>query len=297
MSVHAFGVEGVIVRAALAVVFLLAPGAAAPADGGYGAPPPDLPARLDRLVKAYPDFIAGHDGTFVTLRSGVKFPISDGRSGKSFDALLEHPDIDDMFYAVYPAGTAPAAPPKNFDPGRVRYEPLFVAMYGDCHKGETEPHLRAVAWLPRHNGGAVRITTVNGVDKALEAVSRDLDTLPDDLIKYLRPSAGTYNCRDIAGSTARSMHAYGAAIDVNTAHSDYWRWAGGHGDIRWRNRIPWQIVRIFERHGFIWGGNWYHFDTMHFEYRPELLPRAQAPRQTRGPMTGYVLSPRGAAQT
>jgi len=22
---------------------------------------------------------------------------------------------------------------------------------------------------------------------------------------------------------------------------------------------------------FIWGGRWYHFDTMHFEYRPELL--------------------------
>ncbi|MDP3291618.1 MAG: M15 family metallopeptidase, partial [Sulfuricurvum sp.] len=24
-------------------------------------------------------------------------------------------------------------------------------------------------------------------------------------------------------------------------------------------------------HGFIWGGRWYHYDTMHFEYRPELL--------------------------
>jgi hypothetical protein len=32
-----------------------------------------------------------------------------------------------------------------------------------------------------------------------------------------------------------------------------------------------RLVEIFERHGFIWGGNWSHFDTMHFEYRPELL--------------------------
>ncbi|MGC1959145.1 MAG: M15 family metallopeptidase, partial [Pseudolabrys sp.] len=38
-----------------------------------------------------------------------------------------------------------------------------------------------------------------------------------------------------------------------------------------RNRIPIEIVRIFEKQGFIWGGYWYHFDTMHFEYRPELL--------------------------
>jgi D-alanyl-D-alanine carboxypeptidase-like protein len=33
--------------------------------------------------------------------------------------------------------------------------------------------------------------------------------------------------------------------------------------------MPRDIVDIFERHGFIWGGKWY--DTMHFEYRPELL--------------------------
>jgi hypothetical protein len=31
-------------------------------------------------------------------------------------------------------------------------------------------------------------------------------------------------------------------------------------------------VEIFERHGFIWGGKWFHYDTMHFEYRPEMLP-------------------------
>jgi hypothetical protein len=32
-----------------------------------------------------------------------------------------------------------------------------------------------------------------------------------------------------------------------------------------------KIVDVFEKHGFIWGGKWYHYDTMHFEYRPELL--------------------------
>ena len=41
--------------------------------------------------------------------------------------------------------------------------------------------------------------------------------------------------------------------------------------IAYRDRMPPEIVDIFERHGFIWGGKWYHYDTMHFEYRPELL--------------------------
>jgi hypothetical protein len=28
---------------------------------------------------------------------------------------------------------------------------------------------------------------------------------------------------------------------------------------------------VFEAERFIWGGKWYHYDTMHFEYRPELF--------------------------
>jgi hypothetical protein len=73
------------------------------------------------------------------------------------------------------------------------------------------------------------------------------------------------------------MHAYGAAIDINVTYSAYWRW-GGHSDAPvWQNRIPFDIVEVFQRHGFIWGGYWYHYDTMHFEYRPELLaPDAKA---------------------
>ena len=43
------------------------------------------------------------------------------------------------------------------------------------------------------------------------------------------------------------------------------------GPYRLRNRIPMEIVEVFEKHGFIWGGKWYHYDTMHFEYRPEII--------------------------
>jgi hypothetical protein len=38
---------------------------------------------------------------------------------------------------------------------------------------------------------------------------------------------------------------------------------------------PWEIVAAFEEQGFIWGGKWYHYDTIHFEYRPELLAKAR----------------------
>jgi len=75
----------------------------------------------------------------------------------------------------------------------------------------------------------------------------------------------------VADTGKMSMHSYGAAIDLNLAVSDYWFWQKHVSKIAYRNRMPAEIVEIFERHGFIWGGKWYHFDTMHFEYRPELL--------------------------
>ncbi|MDR1839603.1 MAG: M15 family metallopeptidase, partial [Treponema sp.] len=34
---------------------------------------------------------------------------------------------------------------------------------------------------------------------------------------------------------------------------------------------PQKVIKIFETYGFIWGGKWLFFDTMHFEYRPEIL--------------------------
>ena len=64
-------------------------------------------------------------------------------------------------------------------------------------------------------------------------------------------------------------------IDINVSYGDYWQWqckcTDESKEILYRNRIPEIIVAIFEKYGFIWGGNWTHFDTMHFEYRPELL--------------------------
>ena len=51
----------------------------------------------------------------------------------------------------------------------------------------------------------------------------------------------------------------------------FWAKPDAAGRIPYKNRIPWEIVNVFERHGFVWGGKWYHYDTMHFEYRPELV--------------------------
>jgi hypothetical protein len=258
--------------ASLALAACIFPTPAKAGGQTYGANPPDLAERLDRLAKAYPDTVAGVEGDTLVLKDGTRLPLSDGRSDKSFDELLNKPDVGDMFAFDYPQGAPAAQPPENFDPGRVRVEALFRALYGDCKKG-TLAKRRKIPWVPKHGGGSVEFTTAQGADKALEAVSAELDQLPQSFKKYLAPSAGTYNCRAIANTDRMSMHSYAAAIDINTKETTYWQWVkpGADGLYHWSNNIPQEIVAIFEKHGFIWGGRWYHFDTMHFEYRPELI--------------------------
>lgn len=90
-----------------------------------------------------------------------------------------------------------------------------------------------------------------------------------------------YSWRNIASSGNRSLHSYGIAVDFLPASYDqaqvYWLWARESGlpwyNLPYEERLmpPASFVRFFEDEGFIWGGKWLYFDTMHFEYRPEIL--------------------------
>jgi len=92
----------------------------------------------------------------------------------------------------------------------------------------------------------------------------------------------SFSSREIAGSAARSQHSWGLAVDLVPRSYEglhvYWRWSRVFDRDGWY-RIPveerWSppqpVIEIFERHGFIWGGKWLHFNMIHFEYRPEIL--------------------------
>jgi D-alanyl-D-alanine carboxypeptidase len=224
---------------------------------------------VEALVRAYPDFLIGQDERVVIWKDGTRMPVSDGLGAKTFEEKLRRASILDQLSIPYPKGPLEKPPGLQEDPGRFRNLAFFDKMYGDCSKGEVQKKLTKVAWLPKSGGGSVQITTVNGVADRLRAISAELDVLRPELKKFAFPSAGTFNCRTVKDTGVRSMHAWGVAIDVNTEFADYWLWnPKGAG---YRNRLPFEIVQIFEKHGFIWGGKWGHFDTMHFEYRPELL--------------------------
>jgi hypothetical protein len=229
---------------------------------------------LDRLVHAYPEMLAGHDDKQIVWRDGTTMPVDDGIANKPFDQLLRNASILDQLRLPYPRG-ASQAPAVNDDPGRFRSESFFRKMYGDCRTGGVQRKLTSIVWLPKSWGRPVQVTSVNGIAERLKDVSAEIEKLPPNIRQAAYPIAGVLSCRPVADTGRMSMHSYAAAIDLNLKFSDYWLWAGRAQRIPYKNRMPHEIVEIFERHGFIWGGKWYHYDTMHFEYRPELLGLGQ----------------------
>jgi hypothetical protein len=178
---------------------------------------------------------------------------------------LAYDELAAMFEQHYPRGPVEPVVTLDMDPGRVRVEALFAATYGDP---PVPDDLVSVPFF------GTRMRVHRRIAPALERVVQHLGD--PELRRFLVHAGGGYARRNVAHSSRASPHAYGIAVDIGTTRADYWLWAPERART-WRNRIPEAIVRAFEAEGFIWGGRWYHFDTMHFEYRPELLDDACYP--------------------
>ncbi len=227
-----------------------------------------IPFDLIKLSNAYPGQIKLANTTGVILTSGARVPYENGHESEPYEQRLAHASLKDQMALPYPMGADYPIPTGDNDPGRLRSIPFFEAMYG-ASEAAVRAHLVTVRWLGSQN---VQITAVNGVDKALTRVSEALIRLPPKALACAGPSAGTFTYRPVAGTDYSSAHSFGIAIDLNLKCSDYWYWDKQRsGTFSYKNRMPIEIVLAFEHEGFIWGGKWAHYDTMHFEYRPELL--------------------------
>ena len=235
---------------------------------------------LRHLHTAYPDYVQVRldqdidwfDGSIMDAHSPVN---------QTLQEKLDHPSLIDQLRGMcYEPGFSHELP--NSDPGRIRYEPFFRKMYGD-NPAQVENKLVTIVWMPKTFGNfyLLRVTTVNNIDKKLINISHELDELISkhpEYINFVAHPGGTYQWRFIAHTSRLSMHSFGMTIDLNADASNYWQWdlellgqpIEEDTPLNYQNNIPWEIVKIFEKYHFIWGGKWQHYDSMHFEYRPEL---------------------------
>lgn len=232
----------------------------------------EYPSGVKRLLMSYPEHIIGYADNHLIFKDNQKL-LYDDHIKKSTKTLLTNPSIKDQFYYPYPKSSWGVAPKPYVDPGRITNEAFFKTIYGATEK-EVEEKLVEIVWCPKLSGEKIKVTTVNGIHNKLKAIGEALDQHPE-LKPYVSNIGGTYKWRTVAGTKRLSLHSYGLAIDINVSQSNYWQWdckcKEEQHQLKYTNRIPQLIVDIFEKYGFIWGGNWYHYDTMHFEYRPELL--------------------------
>ena len=224
-----------------------------------------IPLYAKKIINAYPDFSIKYKNGYLFFADGTKMICDDGKE-KSYVEKLDNCDIEDMFSMKY--DTTASLPSYLNDCGRGRNEELFMKMYGNTELSARK-NLVSVDWF----GQKIPFTKINGAAKQLKRVAEELQN-KTELRKYLT-NASSFYWRKVRGANRQSAHSYGIAIDINTSYSNYWLWSNPKCNetdkIIYENRIPIDVVRVFEKYGFIWGGRWYHYDTMHFEYRPEFL--------------------------
>jgi hypothetical protein len=83
------------------------------------------------------------------------------------------------------------------------------------------------------------------------------DVIKAGLTDAIHPGeyGGCFVPRYIAGTHSLSFHTFGTALDLNVPGNE-------RGTVGQMNR---QVVAIFKKWGFAWGGDWHYTDPMHFE--------------------------------
>ena len=229
------------------------------------------------LMMAYPEYIINIDGNpkgsvYLIMKSGKKL-LYDDKKNKSSAQKLANPDLQDMLEQIYPLVTVRNVMDQNFDPGRCRVYELLTDVYGTS-KQSVESKLTNV----RSGFGSYQFNGNNKAAASLQAVMTELLPLAQrnqTIKRCIFPCSGTFNYRIIAGTNQLSPHSFAIAIDLAVNRGDYWKWSSKEAAGKRLSTYPSEIVEIFEKNNFIWGGKWGHFDIMHFEYRPEIILKAR----------------------
>ncbi|MDR1098909.1 MAG: M15 family metallopeptidase [Treponema sp.] len=195
-------------------------------------------------------------------------------------------------WAVYP-GEVPS--PQLYSPGYIetlriqgsaeagngkdQHRAFQAALYGGRTRREIEALLVRMEFLGK------RIVVHRDIADALKRVEtsiREAAAGDRETAAFIDAAeqVGAYNWRQIRGSSRMSYHSWGLAVDILPKDTGdkgiYWLWERSRNDnwmilpLERRWTPPAQVIAAFENEGFTWGGKWPLYDTMHFEYRPEL---------------------------
>jgi hypothetical protein len=274
-----------------------APGLAEnPSDPAGGAHPIRQPSRgelvMKALAQAYPDRVGPaefRDDDWAVSVRGTWFYYAEGRLlPQGFPAA----EYDPQPFYNYPAELPPWKAPTAEEAERIRSQVrrrlqhppkrsnhFYDALWRASSRSESWDRVKTLRFLGRpvtvHYSILEELALVEerilAESKTNAEIRRWIDSL--DLLDG-------WNWRSIADTQSRSFHAYGAALDLlpkSRGKETYWVWTSRSKSDWWtvpysqRLHPPNAVIRAFEAYGFVWGGKWLYYDTMHFEYRPEIF--------------------------
>ncbi len=238
----------------------------------------DIEAKQNILVLmlSYPEYITSiekeDNKIYCIFKSGKKI-LYDDKLEKTQEEKFANSDLQDTLEQYYPLTKNIVLMDKNFNPGRCRNYELLEEVYGDS-KQKIEKNLVNL----KCGYANYQFNSCNNANIALDNALKELLELSKSNSKIsniLYPGSGTFNYRLISGTNRLSPHSFGIAIDLKSDAKDYWKWSSKENGEKRINEYPEDLVKVFEKNNFIWGGKWGYFDILHFEYRPEIILKAK----------------------
>jgi len=244
----------------------------------------DLEAQqhiMRAFAKAYPDKISAVeflDNDWIMMVNGIRFYYAHGRflPEELREQWEEYQPYD--FYTYPWIGTdRQKRIAYKYPVYSVGSSFLFDTLYASPSEDDSWD------WQEKYSFLGVKMLIHQHIKPLLDRITAGIriaaqdDQSVNEWIAELQTSPpGGWNWRVIANTKRRSNHSYGTAIDLLPrdlkGRKTYWQWnSGGTMEIDTYYMPPETVIKIFEEHGFVWGGKWDLIDTMHFEYRPEIL--------------------------
>jgi len=250
---------------------------------------------LRAIAKAYPDRtgeVEFYDGDWTIQVYGERFYFAGGRllPASLLDSANEY--VPQAFYN-YQRELPPWTAPTEEESAMMRIqdrdrETMLV---------KRSSHFYDALWRTRDRDESWdRIKQIRFLGQTVQvhySIMEELSLVEERILKAANTSTAVrrwidgidsvtgWNWRNIAASESRSYHSYGVAVDILPRSlgglATYWRWTAEYNPDWWavpysrRFHPPDEVIEAFEQFGFIWGGKWRFYDTMHFEYRPEIL--------------------------
>ena len=251
---------------------------------------------LRAYAKAYPDRISGveyYEGEWTIIVYGERFYYAEGRLLPA-DLREKAGEYNPMPFYNYERDLPPWTEPTEEESARMKEQEALRqerppvkrsshfndALWRTRNRDESWEHIKQIRFLSHpvqvHYSILVALSLVEEqilrTAKVNSAVNKWVSSIN---------SIDGWNWRNIASAESRSFHSYGAAIDILPKSlgglETYWLWTAKSFPEWWaipytkRLHPPDEVVKIFESFGFVWGGKWRYYDTMHFEYRPEIF--------------------------